>query len=200
VLFPATQWDGLRDGSITVAYRAWTRPTVKAGGTLLTPAGQLAIDRLTVVDADAITEADATSAGTTLPALRKALDRGEGRSIYRVEFHRIGDDPRIARRADADLDERAVADLDGRLRRLDRASRTGPWTLAVLRAVEARPAVVSTELAADLGVERPAFKLNVRKLKGLGLTESLEVGYRLSPRGERYLQLRPDGPPGEEPR
>ena len=64
----------------------------------------------------------------------------------------------------------------------------------MLRAIEAAPAVVSTELAAAVGMERPPFKLNVRKLKGLGLTESLEVGYRLSPRGERYLELRPDGP------
>jgi hypothetical protein len=28
----------------------------------------------------------------------------------------------------------------------------------------------------------------VRKLKELGLTESLPVGYRLSPRGEAYLR------------
>ena len=49
------------------------------------------------------------------------------------------------------------------------------------------PPVEFVELAADLGVERPAFKLNVRKLKGLGLTESLGTGYRLSPRGEALL-------------
>ena len=36
-------------------------------------------------------------------------------------------------------------------------------------------------------MDRPAFKLNVRKLKALGLTESLEVGYRLSPRGAAFL-------------
>ena len=32
------------------------------------------------------------------------------------------------------------------------------------------------------------FKTDVRKLKELGLTESLEVGYRLSPRGEAVLR------------
>jgi hypothetical protein len=31
------------------------------------------------------------------------------------------------------------------------------------------------------------FKLDVRKLKELGLTESLRPGYRLSPRGETVL-------------
>ena len=46
---------------------------------------------------------------------------------------------------------------------------------------------MSTELAAELGRDRPSFKLDVRKLKALGLTESLDVGYRLSPRGLAVL-------------
>jgi hypothetical protein len=194
VLFPARQHDGLRDGSITLAFRSWRRPTIKQGGTLITPGGQLSIDRVVVVDPAAITEADAARTGSPLPELRELLDRGDGRDIYRIEFHRIGDDPRIAARADDALDGDALAELDRRLARLDAASADGPWTNAVLRAIRDRPEVVSTELAAALGVERPAFKLNVRKLKGLGLTESLGVGYRLSPRGSRYLGLRPDGP------
>ena len=31
------------------------------------------------------------------------------------------------------------------------------------------------------------FKRDVRKLKELGLTESLEIGYRLSPRGVAFM-------------
>jgi hypothetical protein len=42
------------------------------------------------------------------------------------------------------------------------------------------------DLAVELGREREPFKIDVRKLKNLGLTTSLEVGYRLSPRGEAY--------------
>lgn len=34
----------------------------------------------------------------------------------------------------------------------------------------------------------PLFKRRVRQLKELGLTESLEVGYRLSPRGRAVLE------------
>jgi hypothetical protein len=37
-----------------------------------------------------------------------------------------------------------------------------------------------------MGRETLPFKRDVRKLKELGLTESLEVGYRLSPRGRAY--------------
>ena len=47
--------------------------------------------------------------------------------------------------------------------------------------------VVSTTLAESAGIERADFKLNVRKLKALGLTISLDVGYRLSPRGVALL-------------
>jgi hypothetical protein len=42
-------------------------------------------------------------------------------------------------------------------------------------------------LAASLGRETAPFKADVRKLKELGLTESLLVGYRLSPHGRAYL-------------
>jgi hypothetical protein len=44
------------------------------------------------------------------------------------------------------------------------------------------------DLADDFGAEKADFKLDVRKLKGLGLTESLKVGYRLSPRGAVVLE------------
>lgn len=37
-------------------------------------------------------------------------------------------------------------------------------------------------------MDRAQLKANVRKLKGLGLTESLTVGYRLSPRGDTVLR------------
>ena len=53
--------------------------------------------------------------------------------------------------------------------------------------IAASPGVVSTVLADQVGMDRPTFKRRVRQLKELGFTESLEVGYRLSPRGEAYL-------------
>ncbi|WP_218577411.1 hypothetical protein [Phytohabitans rumicis] len=53
------------------------------------------------------------------------------------------------------------------------------------------PGVRAADLAASLGRDTPTFKADVRKLKALGLTESLEVGYRLSPRGHTYLTHRP---------
>ena len=49
------------------------------------------------------------------------------------------------------------------------------------------PQTYSGLLANYLGLSIPEFKPWVRKLKALGLTESLHPGYRLSPRGEKVL-------------
>lgn len=193
MLFPSTVWPGLASGEVTVAFRSWKRATVKAGGTLITPAGQLAIDAVEPIDPAAITDADARRAGSAdADAIRRTLQTGEGRQPYRVAFHLAGADPRIALRASADLTDDERDEIRRKLDGYDRRSPTGPWTAATLGAIRDRPAVVSTDLAAAVGADRPAFKLNVRKLKALGLTESLDVGYRLSPRGAAYL----DGEPG----
>jgi hypothetical protein len=98
-----------------------------------------------------------------------------------------GTDPRTALADDAELDTAAVAALDQRLARLDRASSHGPWTVATLRLIRDRPAVRAGDLAASVGREMLPFKVDVRKLKNLGLTTSLRVGYELSPRGTAYL-------------
>jgi hypothetical protein len=79
-----------------------------------------------------------------------------------------------------------VAGITAKLDRMDARSETGPWTRKALELIERHPGVVSTELANQMGMERFAFKAQVRKLKRLGLTHSLEVGYRLSPRGCAY--------------
>ena len=63
-----------------------------------------------------------------------------------------------------------------------------------LALIAARPHVRAPDLAASLGWETPPFKANVRKLKALGLTESRDPGYRLSPRGVVVLRALTDGP------
>ncbi len=75
-----------------------------------------------------------------------------------------------------------------RLQRLDARSSAGPWTVRVLAAIDAQPGVVSRMLAERLGCERGWLKPQVRKLKNLGLTISLETGYELSPRGQVVLK------------
>jgi hypothetical protein len=124
----------------------------------------------------------------SLADLLRQLDRHGDGPVYRVDFHHVGADPREALRQDAELPEQELARLRARLDRLDLAARDGPWTVAALRLIADRPGVRAGDLAEAAGRERLAFKTDVRKLKELGLTESLEVGYRLSPRGRALLE------------
>ena len=148
----------------------------------------LAVDAVAEVDPAAITEDDARAAGFgSLAELLRRLDRHGDGPVYRVDFHHAGADPREALRHADELSGDELAGLRARLDRLDRAARDGPWTVATLRLIGDRPGVRAADLAAVAGRERQPFKTDVRKLKELGLTESLEVGYRLSPRGRALL-------------
>jgi hypothetical protein len=188
VLFRSQVLEGIRAGTITLAFRRWRRPTVKPGGTLLTAAGQLSIGSVTPIDAAAISDGDARRAGyPSGDALRAELNRrGEG-EVFRIELGPLRPDPRIVLRQALPGDVETSRILD-RLRRLD-ARAAAPWTRPVLELIDRRPAIRAGDLCASVSQPLPQFKLNVRKLKALGLTESLEVGYRLSPRGTMVLRV-----------
>jgi hypothetical protein len=189
MLFEQRLWAGLADGTVTVGFRRWKRPRATVGGSHRTPAGVLAVDAVAEVDPAAISEDDARAAGFgSLAELLRQLDRHGDGPVWRVDFHHAGADPREALRQRHDLSGEEVAGLRARLDRLDRAARDGPWTVATLRLIGERPGVRAADLAAAAGRERHPFKTDVRKLKELGLTESLEVGYRLSPRGRALLE------------
>jgi hypothetical protein len=113
----------------------------------------------------------------------RELGAREG-TLYRIAFHLKGPDTRIALREQADLSTEDVRGIDEGLARMDR---DGPWTLSTLKLISEQPGRRAADLATVMGSETLPFKLRVRKLKELGLTESLEVGYRLSPRGRAFL-------------
>jgi len=181
--------EAIERGDVTLTFRRWRRSQVVAGRTYRTAAGRLVVTSVDVVDPDRISDRDARATGAPdADALRADLRGEEGWTVFRIGLAPATDpDPRAALQADDDLSPDDVADIDRRLERLDRASSWGAWTMPTLRLIEARPAVLAADLAASVGRERDPFKLDVRKLKNLGLTESLPVGYRLSPRGTAYL-------------
>jgi hypothetical protein len=178
-------------GEITLLFRRWKRTQATAGHRYRTGAGMIEVDAVDVIDEDAITAADARAAGYDDPdAVRRDLRGEPGTPLHRLRIHPVHDpDPRTVLAASADLTDDDVAALDRRLDRLDRASSHGPWTAATLDLIATRPAVRAADLAAAIGRETQPFKLDVRKLKAMGLTISLDVGYRLSPRGEAYRRL-----------
>jgi hypothetical protein len=200
MLFTAGARPGLESGAITVTFRSWKRPQVKAGGCYRVGGRHerggvwLAVDRVLQVPVAAITDADARRAGFADRAGLVGMLKGRNPEpasdtpVWRVDFHRVDPpaEPSLADRSDLTRDE--VDEIARRLDRLDAAADHGRWTRRALWLISERPATVSTVLAAEMGRERMAFKEDVRKLKRLGLTESLEVGYRLSARGRAFLE------------
>lgn len=180
---------GVADGSVTLTFRRWKRPQAIAGNTYRTAAGRLVVNAVQTVDPASISDAEAVRAGYPSAAALRADLRGEATlPTYRVAFHLASDgDPRDELSADAALDAVSRADIARRLDRLDRASASGPWTRATLALIAAHPATRAGDLAPKMNQELLDFKLNVRKLKNLGLTISLGTGYRLSPRGQAFL-------------
>jgi hypothetical protein len=178
-------------GEVTLVFRRWLRPTLRAGGTLKTAVGLLGIEAVEQLDEADISEADARHAGYAgKSALLAELAAREG-DVYRIGVRYAGADPRVALRQRSELGAPELEELRARLARFDAASRSGAWTERTLLLIAERPGVLAAKLAKAAGQETAPFKRNVRRLKELGLTESLEVGYRLSPRGQRLLdQLR----------
>ncbi|MEO6393351.1 MAG: hypothetical protein ABIP75_15995 [Pyrinomonadaceae bacterium] len=181
--------DQIIAGKITVLFRRWRKATVKKGGTQMTRKGVLGIDAIDVVTEDKITEKDARAAGF---ANKKALldeirahDRdGE---IYRIRLHFVGEDPRVALRESSDLTADELSALMDKLAGMDATSKRGPWSQLYLQMIKDQPQTHAIILARSVGLDNLTFKPQVRRLKALGLTESLRPGYRLSPRGEKVL-------------
>ena len=187
MLIPIRYRDPIQRGEITVMFRRWKRSQVVPGRVYRTAVGRLFVDAVDVVDPARLGARDVRAAGfATRTAAVAELRGSEDLPTYRIRFHALHEpDPRATLAASDALADDELADLDRRLARLDRASSHGPWTLAVLDAVAARPAVRAADLAHAFGRETQAFKIDVRKLKNLGLTISLERGYRLSPAARR---------------
>jgi hypothetical protein len=175
----------IRTGQITVLFRRWSRPGAKAGGSQMTQGGVVGIDTVEVVTEADITDADAVASGyADRDDLIAHLNYRED-AIYRIGVRWVGEDPRIAMREG--VDDSDIAEIVAKLEKMDRTSKRGAWTQSYLEVIRDMPATYSGLLANYLGISQADFKPWVRKLKALGLTESLEVGYRLSPRGEKVL-------------
>ena len=189
MLFKVRFYRGIVDGSVTRTFRRWKRLQVVPGNRYRQPFGEVEVVSAKEVSERSITAHDAELAGyRNRDELLAELAKYRDGTLYRIDFRFAGADRRIALRQKDDLSRAELDALLRRLSRLDKASSHGPWTRQALELIDRNPAVVSTILAAEMGVDRPVFKIDIRKLKESGLTESLEVGYRLSPRGKRILE------------
>lgn len=183
---------GVADGSVELAYRRWSKARVRAGSTFISPSGVIRVEAVDQVDPDGITDGDARLAGAESPAdVRAGLGGSSGQPVFRIRLAWVGPDPRHSLSAQTTLTPEELAPLQARLDRLDRRT-SGAWTRAVLELVREQPGRRAADLSATLGHDKESFKLDVRKLKNLGLTHSLETGYEISPRGRAYLEATED--------
>jgi hypothetical protein len=191
LLFQKRFLAGLVDGSITITFRQWPRSRVKLGGRYrVHPIGVVEVDRVDRIRVAQIREVDARRAGFSDRAelfdYLKPAARGEfgpDSELFRIELHYAGDGDWVPISRQDRLTPEDVAEIDQRLVRLDAAR---PWTRETLELIERSPRVAASKLAAKVGRETASFKADVVKLKKLGLTQSFEVGYELSPRGRAY--------------
>ena len=84
--------DRVADETITVSYRLWSRPKVKAGGVYRSASVMIEIDEIELVPYSSITDEDLAQTGEpVLESLRRrAAHSGpihDDTLLYRVEFH-----------------------------------------------------------------------------------------------------------------
>ena len=180
--------EGILGGRITVSFRNWKRPHAAVGGVYrLRPAGAVKVTDVRSVRLSEIEACDLRRAGfDSIAAVAEFLRLPESATVTRVEFE-LTEEP--AAKPPPELSVNAVVT---RLQATDRRS-AAPWTANVIARIRARPATRAGDLVPEMGWETPVFKANVRKLKALGLTQSLETGYRLTDLGEQVAALMIDG-------
>jgi hypothetical protein len=188
MLFKKDTLERIASKEVTLAFRRWKKPTVKPGGALMTAVGVLGFEAVEKTALSKVTEDDAKAAGyASRSLLLKDIAKHPGGDLYRVKFKLGGADPRIALRQDGHLSKSEMKNVLLALSRLDQTSQHGAWTMTTLRLIDKYPARRAPDLAASQRRDPMEFKRDVRKLKELGLTEALEIGYRLSPRGRAVV-------------
>jgi hypothetical protein len=192
LLFKKAFHEGLTTGAVTLTFRRWQKPHVKVGGRYRChPIGVLEVDDVKLVKAGSLTAHDAKRAGfPTREALVAYLGElgqlDDDTDVYRVELHHGGDGDRVSVALDAALSPDDIEVIRGKLKKMDKTARAA-WTMQTLSLIEKHPQIAASKLAAKIGRETLPFKVDVRKLKKLGLTQSFEVGYEIAPRGRAFL-------------
>lgn len=185
MIFKTHQLRGIKSGEITFAFRRWEKPNVKKGGTMKTAIGVIRVTDVGPIEEDSITNADAKKAGyENVARLMSDLNKVPG-TIYKVKVKYDSEDPRLELREKTDLTDEEFQKLKTKLDRLDKTR--GPWVLPVMKLIKRYPERRAGDLAEILHMDKFDFKINVRKLKNLGLTISHEIGYSLSPLGDLVM-------------
>lgn len=190
MLFKQKDLDGIKGGKISLSFRNWKKLSVNVGSEIKTSVGVIKIGSIREVQLADITDEDAIAAGfASAKSLTGLLMSQKEGQIYKIAVAYLKEDPRIVLRASSIITEEEFNEIKAALENLDKFSKVGKWTIKTLVAIKENPKMKAADLAVVAKKEKEWLKLNVRKLKGLGLTISHEPGYTLSPRGDAYLEM-----------
>jgi hypothetical protein len=190
MLFKQKDLDGIKAGKITLSFRNWKKLSVNEGSEVKTSVGIIKIGAITEIKYEEITEEDALAAGfsgaSALIGLLKSQKEG---SIYKIAVSFLRENSTVELSVQTEIEEAEFLEIKAALENLDKYSKVGKWTVKTLQGIRENPKLKAADLALKLKKEKEWLKLNVRKLKALGLTISHEPGYTLSPIGEAYLSI-----------
>ena len=196
LLFQKRFHKGILSGAIDRTFRLWPTARVKAGSRYRChPIGVLEVDSVDRRHVGEISEDDARKAGFSsrselLEFLAQMARRPlpETLELFLIRFHHGGDGDRVSLALETHLSSEEICATEEKLAKLDKGSPHGPWTRETLALIEQYPRAAASKLAQRLGRDTKPFKSDVVKLKKLGLTQSFEVGYEVSPRGRAFLE------------
>lgn len=189
MLFKKIHLGGIKSGKITLAFRKWKKASVKIGSLLHTSISLVEIRKIEAVNENDITDKETVQAGfTDKKQLLKSFTHNSTGTIFKVSVGYYSADPRIKLREQTELLEQQFEELKKKLERLDNHSKQGHWTEKILLAIKDNPNLHAVGISKLTGFEKEWLKLNIRKLKNLGLTISHNVGYELSPLGILFVE------------
>jgi len=193
ILFQKRFHEGILSGAVTLTFRAWPSARVKPGGRYRChPIGVLEVEAIDKVRLGDISDVEARSSGfedraTLLAYIGEQGSTDAARELFRIRFHHGGDGDRVPLALMDVLGPEEVGVLCDKLARMDAQSAVGPWTRKTLALIGKHPRVAASVLAVKLRRDKMELKADIVKLKKLGLTQSFEVGYEVSPRGRAFL-------------
>ena len=153
MLFKTKFHVGIRDGSITLTFRAWKSARAKVGKQYrFGPRDAVEVEAVEEVEISAITDEDAHCSGfTSASELHTFLKKYSPEeftpktTVFRVSFHyvKISNEPI---RVDLSLEEIAA-----KLAKMDRLSKHGSWTRQTLEIIAQNPRTAASQTGASAG-------------------------------------------------
>ena len=190
MLFKQKDLEGIKSGTISLAFRKWKKLSVYAGSFVDSSIGILKIGAIKVISLEEITDDEAQAAGFKNAAgLVQLLEQQKDGLIYKIEISYHSENPETESEEEAEMDKEEFETIKLALDNLDKFSKIGKWTVKMLQAIRENPKLKAADLAVVAKKEKEWLKLNARKLRALELIISHEPGYTLSPKGEAYMNM-----------